>query len=60
MIEQVRSRVNSILVKYRLQNKTISVASFKSEYNHPSLDIDFLAWMESEIKAKKMKLAPSE
>ena len=53
MIEQVRSRVNAILVKYRLQNKEITAKIFKSEYSHPSLDIDFLEWMESEIKAKK-------
>lgn len=53
IIEQVRGRVNAILVKYRLQNKTITPKLFKSEYSHPSLDIDFLEWMESEIKAKK-------
>ena len=53
IIEQVRSRVNTILVKYRLQNKEITAKLFKSEYSHPSLDIDFLEWMESEIKAKK-------
>lgn len=53
IIEQVRGRINKILVKYRLQNKEITARIFKSEYSHPSLDIDFLVWMENEIKAKK-------
>jgi site-specific recombinase XerD len=53
IIENTRSRVNEILVKYRLQNKDISPKQFRAEFSHPSLDIDFLPWMENEIKAKR-------
>lgn len=56
MVEQVRSRVNQILIKYRLQGKTITPRMLKNEFNHPSLDIDFLAWMENEMKVKKSEV----
>lgn len=53
IIEQCRSRINQILVKYRLKNKEIDAAQFRSEYSNPSYDIDFLAWMEAEIRILK-------
>lgn len=53
IISRCHSRANDILVKYRLQNKKLTVDLFKKEYSNPSLDIDFLVWMASEIKIKK-------
>jgi site-specific recombinase XerD len=53
IISRCHSRANDILVKYRLLNKKLTPELFKKEYSHPSLDIDFLKWMENEIKLKK-------
>jgi len=53
IIEQCRSRINDILVKYRLKNKEITAEQFKFEYSNPSTDIDFLLWMEEEIRLLK-------
>lgn len=53
IIEQCRSRISQILVKYRLKNKEIDAVQFRSEYSNPSYDIDFLAWMEAEIRILK-------
>ena len=58
LIEQARSRINAILVKYRLKNKDITPEQFKDEYSHPSIDIDFLAWMEAEIRLLKNQVGP--
>ena len=53
IIGKCRSRINQIEVKYRLKNQEITADLLKSEYSHPSYDIDFLTWMENEIKIKK-------
>jgi integrase/recombinase XerD len=59
MIEQCRSRIHQIEVKYRLKNKELTPDQFKNEYSHPSYDIDFLAWMETEIKLLKNQVGAS-
>ncbi len=53
IIENIRARINQILVKYRLSNKKLTVQLFKSEFSNPSYETDFIAWMTQEIKAKK-------
>lgn len=53
IIEKCRSRINDILVKYRLRNKEITAKEFKFEYSNPSSDIDFLVWMQEEIRLLK-------
>jgi len=53
IINQCRARINQIEVKYRLKNLEITPEQFRDEYSHPSSDIDFLAWMETEIKLLK-------
>jgi site-specific recombinase XerD len=56
IIENCRARINEISVKFRLKNIDITAAQFRSEYDHPSYDIDFLAWMETEIKLLKSQV----
>lgn len=58
IIEKCRSRINQILVKYRLNNKNLTTELFRSEYANPSFETDFLAWMEQEIKIKKYEVGP--
>ena len=58
IIEKCRSRINQILVKYRLNNKELTNELFRSEYNNPSYETDFLQWMEREIKIKKYEVGP--
>jgi integrase/recombinase XerD len=58
IIEKCRSRINQILVKYRLGNKTLTTELFRSEYANPSYELNFLTWMEQEIKIKKYEVGP--
>ncbi len=53
IIENIRARINQILVKYRLSHKTITVQLFKAEFSNPSYETDFISWMTQEIKAKR-------
>ena len=53
IIESVRARITEIAVKYRLQNKNLTSHLLKQEYSNPSLDIDFIKWMENEIRIRK-------
>ena len=57
IIESVRSRITQIAVKYHLQNKQLTAKLLKQEYNNPSLDIDFIKWMENEIKIRKNEVS---
>jgi len=59
IVNQCRSRINQIEVKYRLKNVEIAPEQFRNEYSHPSYDIDFLAWMEAEIKLLKNQVGAS-
>lgn len=59
IIEQCRGRINNILVKYRLKNKEITAEQFKFEYSNPTTDIDFLVWMEEEIRVLKNQVGKS-
>ncbi len=58
VISQALGRISDILVKYRLKNKDITPDQFEAEYSHPSYDIDFLVWMENEIRIKKNDVGP--
>lgn len=53
IIENIRARINQILVKYRLTNRKLTIPLFKAEFSNPSYETDFLAWMTQEIKTKK-------
>ena len=58
VIEHCRSRIHAIEVKYKLKNKILTPEQFKAEYGHPSIDIDFLSWMEAEIRLLKNQVGP--
>ena len=58
IIGRIGSRINEIEVKYRLKHIDLTPGQFKNEYTHPSYDIDFLAWMEAEIKLLKNQVGP--
>ena len=58
IIGQCFGRANGILTKFRLANKDITPALFKAEYSHPSYDLDFLSWMDAEIKILKSQVGP--
>ena len=58
IISQGLSRINQIMIKYRLKNKDLTPDLFWKEYSHPSYDLDFLLWMENEIKVKKHEVGP--
>ncbi|MFZ4705476.1 MAG: tyrosine-type recombinase/integrase [Bacteroidales bacterium] len=58
IISQGLSRINQIMIKYRLRNKELTAELFLKEYSHPSYDVDFLSWMENEIKIKKHEVGP--
>lgn len=53
IIEKCRTRIGDIEMKYRYKNKELTPTRLRSEYSHPSYDVDFLIWMENEIKVKK-------
>lgn len=58
IIEKCRARINEIEIKFRLRNIELSAVQFRNEYNHPSADVDFLAWMDTEIKILKNIVGP--
>ena len=47
------ARLNNIFVKYRLQYKELTPGLIRKEYNNPTLDVDFYAFWEAEMKDKK-------
>ena len=59
VIEQCRGRINQIEIKYRLKNVILTPEQLRNEYSHPSYDIDFLAWMETEISLLKNQVGAS-
>jgi len=58
IIEKCRTRIGDIEMKYRYKNKELTPARLRTEYSHPSYDVDFLIWMENEIKVKKNEVGP--
>jgi len=59
ILDERLARVNDILVKYRLQHKDITPELLRYEYAHYSASIDFIAFMEAEIKERRSELAGS-
>jgi integrase/recombinase XerD len=53
IIENARSLVNDVQVKYRLNNQELTAAILRMEFKNPSKFINFIEWMRSEIKARK-------
>lgn len=53
------AQVNDIMVKYRLQRVPLTAELLKYEYDHYASSIDFIAFMEEEIKARRHELEPS-
>lgn len=47
------SKINDILVKYRLQRKDLSAEQLRYEYDHYSASIDFIAFMKEEIQLRR-------
>jgi len=58
VIGQCFSRASGVLAKLRIANKEITTDLFKAEYERPSSGIDFLGWMDSEIKLLKSQVGP--
>lgn len=49
------AKINDILVKYRLNHRAITPESLKYEYAHYSASIDFLEFMQHEIKTRRQE-----
>jgi site-specific recombinase XerD len=59
IIRNCKSRINNILVKYRLKNTDLTPGLIRKEYLNPSYDTDFYAFWEAEMKNKKDFIAAS-
>ena len=59
IIRSCRARANDILVRYRLQYAILTPDLLRLEYERPSVDIDFLKFMENAIKERKGELTDS-
>ena len=59
IISSCRNRINDVLIRYRLQNRILTPDLLKSEYERPSMSIDFLAFMESAINERKGEITDS-
>lgn len=57
IISSVVSRVNDILIRYRLQGKELTIELLKSEYDTPSYYVDFYEWVDKIIKERKPDIA---
>lgn len=53
IIEKSRATVNDIMVKYRLNNMTLTPHLMRVEYKNPTRDSKFVDWMRREIKDRQ-------
>lgn len=53
LINDCRSQVSDILVKYRLKRLPITIELLRKEFENPSLDTDFYSFWDQEMKVKK-------
>lgn len=53
IIEQCRSRINEILVNYRLMKKDLTADIFRKEYENPTSFVDFYGFMERTMAQKR-------
>lgn len=59
IIEKSRATVNDIMVKYRLNNMTLTPHLMRVEYKNPTRDSKFVDWMRLEIKERKGVISTS-
>ena len=53
VIEQRRSRIDEILIRYRLQKKSLSPDQLRKEYDNPGIYYDFIIYARDYIEKKK-------
>jgi len=58
-IERGLARMNDIFVRYRLQGETLTPEVLKKEWKNPARRVNFFAWMDEALKARKGELADS-
>lgn len=58
MIGAIQSKINGILVQYRLAEKSLSLEEFIKEFNNSIPRLDFIAFMEYQLGEEKSLLAP--
>jgi integrase len=56
-INQIKGRINEILVRARLQNKSLSLEEFNNRFLNPLPEYDFIAYYEYQLIARKDLLA---
>jgi integrase len=59
IIRNSKARITDIFVRYRLQLKDLTPEILLAEYHRPSVNIDFLEFMDAAIKERKGSLADS-
>lgn len=59
IIENCRSKVNDILIRYRLMNRNITAAQLKTEYDNPGVYTDFISYAQKYIDNRKGIAAPA-
>lgn len=53
IIQGCVGKIHNILVKYRLQDKTLSPQLLREEYKRPSTAFDFIDWLEQTIDERR-------
>jgi len=53
------ARINDIFVRYRLQGETLNAETLKREWKNPARRVNFYAWMDEALKARKGEIAES-
>lgn len=59
IVQGCRARINDIFVRYKLQFKDLTPDILVNEYERPSVNVDFLVFMEAAIKERKGELTDS-
>lgn len=56
LINNTKSRLNNIIVKYRLQEKKLTPQQLKYEFENPSFYVNFIAFLKKEIRRREKDL----
>jgi len=59
IVQNCKARINDIFVRYKLQFKELTPSILQSEYLKPSVNIDFLEFMDAAILERKGELTES-
>lgn len=59
IVQNCRARINDIFVRYKLQFKDLTPDVLVNEYERPSVNVDFLVFMDAAITERKGELTDS-